>query len=489
MLYRGILATCAVGAMAVASAPALADTLEEAVLAAYEENPNIEQTRAFTRIADEGVTQAKALYGPQVNLLAEHNFAYNRNVVPGTTFSNDGFSTRAEITLDQPIFTFGRLASNLDVATATRQSRVEDLRFESQTLIFNVVSAYMDLRRDIELYLVAADIYDLLDQQRGVTQSRFDLRDATAPDVDQTLNRAELAAGRLLEARANMEASAAAYRALVGEYPDTLAPPPPLPPLSTIDETYLVAEQNNPEILSALYVREGTKAQLAAARANMAPRVDARATIGRVPLSQFENEAYSEQVVAGVRLTMPMYSGGTLASRVREALERNVAAQYFVEQVRRDVRASLATNYNLYRSSERYLPRYLAAVTAAQRAVEGVQQQETSGIRTLRDVLDVTNDLFNARSAAVRAMRDQYVAHAGVLRDAGLLSVDLFAQNAQYDPDSYSPGQAALAGLPLLPLLDPLDSLAVRKTGRQADVAREDDTVFETGQTLNDPLD
>src|SRR3546814_4338079 len=84
------------------------------------------------------------------------------------------------------------------------EMRISDWSSEvcsSDLLILDVVNAYVSLQRDIQLYGVALDIYLLLRQQRDVIAERYRLRDSTAPDVDQTNNRLELAAGRRPETR------------------------------------------------------------------------------------------------------------------------------------------------------------------------------------------------------------------------------------------------------------------------------------------------
>ncbi len=487
MLTRYFLLTAVASGAFLGAVPANADTLEEALIAAYENNPGIELERALTRANDEGVAQAKAAYGPNLTINASHDYTYQRNDLSGTTFSNDGFATTASANLSQPLFTSGALAAGLDLAEANRLASHEDLRANSQQLILDVIEAYVTVRRDLELFEVASDIYELLDEQSDITRSRFDLRDATAPDVDQTVNRAEIAAGRVIQARSNLEASAAAYRSLVGKYPDDLPPPPQLPPLTSIEEMYLLAEQSSPELLSALYTRQASVAQLAASRAQIGPRAQADVTAGRLPLSPFANSDTADQIVAGVSLTVPLYTGGLVSSRIREARERNIAAQYLVEQTRRTVRGALAADWNQYQAANLSLPRFRSAVEAARRAVAGVQQQETSGIRTLRDVLDVTNDLFNARSAAAQAEADRYISHAAALRDAGLLSIGLFTQVTDYDPMDYDTG--GVAGLPLRPLLDPIDAAFTNGRTKDAGVVVEDDDVYEPAQQLDDPLD
>lgn len=458
---------------------ARADTLEQALATAYENNPSLAGQRDLVRAAGEGVAQAKAAYGPILNASARHEFTTAR--IRGTDFpsESDGFATSAELSLSQPLFTSGRLAANVDAATAGKLVEQQKLRASSLQLMLDVVNAYVSLQRDIELYDVALEIHDLLRQQRDVTGARYQLHDATQPDVDQTVNRLEIAAGRVILARSAVETSAARYRNVVGSYPTALAPAPALPDPPSLNTLYVEAETRNPALAAAKFTEARSRALVGAARAEMRPQVSAFASAVRTPLTPYRNTLREESLVAGISLNMPLYSGGQQSAALREAIDRNQADQQFTEQARRDVRETLAADWSLLQASSEAMPRYEAAVRAAEEAVDGVKKQETSGIRTLRDVLDVTNDLLNARTAAVQTRAEIYLRRIAVLRDAGLLSMDMFAQ-ARIDERGIKEGRAAsLAGLPLRPLLQPLDQLVLDKHVPQAPVQREDSPNFD----------
>ena len=469
-------------------AVARADTLREAVAAAYANNPALQGSRELAEAADEGVTQARGAYGPTLSVSARHTYTAAR--IRGTAFpsENEGFASSAELTLSQSLFTSGRLAANLDAAQAARMAERERLRGASQQLIMDVVNAYVSLQRDIEIHGVAVEIYRLLLQQRDVTAARYRLRASTQPDLDQAANRLELAAGRVIAARATVETSAARYRNLVGSYPAELAPLPPLPALPALEALYAEAETHSPGIAAARFTELQSRAAVAAARAEMRPQVSAFASAGRSPASPYQNTLREEAVAAGIGLSMPLYTGDQLSAALRAAIDRNLADQQFAEQTRRDVRETLATDWSLLRSATEAMPRFEAAVRAAERAVEGVKRQETSGIRTLRDVLDVTSDLLAARTGAVQTLSEIYLRRVAVLRDTGLLSIETLAPGEPQRLDANQPAAAALAGLPLRPVLEPVDRLLLDQRVPAAPVQREDARVFEWSAMEVDPL-
>lgn len=457
---------------------ACGETLGEALSNAYQNNPALAGARELARVADEGVVQARGAYGPNLSASVQHEFTDARIRGGVLIERQDGFGTTVQLTASQPLFTSGRLSSGLDAAMANKLVVRAQLEQTSQQAIADVVAAYALLQRDLALHDVAAENYDLLLKQRDQTISRYRLRDSTAPDVDQTLNRLELAAGRVISACANVEASAARYRNLVGHYPKVLAPLPALPDLPTLETLYVTAETNNPSLAASRFLEAGSRAAVALARAEMLPQVGAYASVMRAPLTPYQNSYREESVAAGFRMTMALYSGGQMSSALRAAKDRNLADQQFVEQARRDMRERLASDWTRLRAAEDSLPRYDAAVAAAERAVAGVRRQETAGIRTLRDVLDVTNDLLSARTAAVQGRAEVYIQRVNVLRDAGVLRIDMFSREQPYDLDSPPSRAGGLAGFPLWPILDPIDSIVKNDSVLKAKMQIEYSTDF-----------
>ncbi|MCJ2183294.1 TolC family outer membrane protein [Novosphingobium sp. 1949] len=480
-------ATCALALLLTAGA-GKAETLQDALAAAYEGNPQLQGDRELVVAADERVVQAKAAYGPSLSLSATHQFTAARirgGVLPS---HDDGFGSTVELSLSQPLFTSGRLSSTIDAADAARQAARESLRAKEQQLLLDVADAYITLRRDIALYAITVENYDILLQQSSVTAARFRLRDSTEPDIDQTSNRLELAAGRVIAARATVEISAARYRRLVGHYPDELAAPPTLPAPSTLETLYVDAERHNPSLAAAQFTEQASRANVRVERAQMRPQVNGFSTLYRAPVTDYQNSWREEGVVAGVNLTMQLYSGGRQSASLREAIARNLADQHYVEEARRTMRETLASDWSLLGSARQALPRYAAAVRAAESAVDGVKRQETSGIRTLRDVLDVTNDLLSARIAAAQAEAEIGLRQLALMRDAGTLSIETLTARGPYDPDQRTSTLAAFAGMPLRLVLEPVDRLLQPAAHRKATIQSETPGDYGWSRDLADPL-
>ncbi|MEM1134000.1 MAG: TolC family protein [Pseudomonadota bacterium] len=447
--------------MALFSVPAKAENLAEALEKAYAENPSLSAQRARTRAADELKTQANAAYGPSID--ATGNYIYTRQSSNGLFGGiNEGGATDYTVTLNQPFFTFGRLAAGQNIARAQRLAERESLRLAEQTLIAETVLVYVGVQRDLALYGARLQIAALLDEQFEITKRRFELRASTVTDVEQVDNQRQIARALAEEALATLEASANEYRRIVGKYPGELEPLPTTPILPQLEELLRIADQTSPQIGVAAFSENAARQLVALRRAERMPTVSGIAGARRIPATPFDDSRRALQGFAGISITMPVYRGGALGSRIREASELAQAARFDREEVRRGVRSDASSNWAQAQAARRVAPIYQEAVQSGQEALLNARRQETAGLRTSREIIDITNDLLNARINAINAAANGYTASVLTLFEAGLLDPAMFSARVEpYDPDGYDPFFAGFAGLPLRPVLAPIDRIFV----------------------------
>lgn len=437
--------------------PAFAETLREAIAEAYRNNPSLKAEQADARAADEVVAQAKAQYGPSINARGSYGFTENRFVPSTIARKQNGFGTEYSVSLSQPLFTSGRLTANLEQARAGQGIGRESMRAASLGLVSNVVAVYVGVLRDQQLVEIAQQNVDILDGQLEQTNARFKARFATATDLTQTENRLAFGRAQLEIARGNLLSSRNSYRNVVGHYPGQLAPVMPLPRLpETLEDAIVIADRQNPELEIARLSESASRAQLAAARANMGPNVSMDASVTRSPLSVETDSLRQITSSAQVTVTMPIYTSGLLDARVREVLQRNDADNQRVEQASRDVREQVASLWDQISAVRRAIPIYHTAVVAAEKAVDGVRKQQAAGQATSLDVLDTTRDLLNSRTAEIQAEAQLFSLHSALLAALGELDVtDFEPSELVYEPDAYD--VTGFVGLPTGPLIEPVD--------------------------------
>ncbi len=225
-------------------AAAFADTIEWALVQAYQNNPSLNAQRATLRATDENVPQALSGYRPKVSATAAGGFNYTntqshtitQTVFPNTTtFSNigDDFGSRSVgVTASQTLYNGNQTANKTRQAESQVMGARETLRVTEQQVLLDAATAYMDLLRDEATLALQRSNVEVLTEQLKQTRDRFNVGEVTRTDVAQAESR--LAAGRsqLLAAQSQYVTSQAQYRRIIGVDPGHLAPGTPVDRLS-----------------------------------------------------------------------------------------------------------------------------------------------------------------------------------------------------------------------------------------------------------------
>jgi outer membrane protein len=443
---------------------ARAETLGDAIALAYESNPTLQAQRASLRALDESYVQAEAGYRPSANLQATvttdtNNFTGVQRPLPGQSqpvIQGQSQTSGFAIGVTQPLYTGGRVASQVTAAEASILAGRETVRGTEETTLRDVITAYADVRRDQQIVTILEDDEKLLLAQQDESRARFAVGEITRTDVAETEARVAASQAQLEGARAQLANSRAAYASVVGQSPGALAPEPPLaahlPP--TLESAFDRAERNSPPIRQANFAEQSSAAKVAEAKAETRPSLALQGTAGysggtfasaanpftgAKAVSGFGTpfRGFSYDATASVVLTIPMFNAGMTSSRIRQAAETNNADRIGIEVARRQVLLTVSQAWNGLRGARASLSADEAQVKAANLAYEGARQETRVGLRSTLDVLIAEQNLSSAQLALVTARHDEYVAAAALLGATGTLFARDFAPDtAIYDPKS-----------------------------------------------------
>lgn len=442
-ITQRLAATASMAALIALAAPAHADTLRDALVAAYGNNPTLEAARANQRATDEGVTIQRAQGLPSANLTATH-IEFLRPSANSFTAPARNLGVNAQLLV--PVYSGGAIRNGINAAKDRVEAGQADLRNTESTIFSQVVAAYMDVLRTEALVALAGNQVDVLRTNLDATSDRFEIGDLTITDVAQSRSRLAVATGDLEQAEANLIAARESYIRLVGQNPGELDAPPPLPGLpETVTDAITVALENNPNLIAAKERAQAAGFDTKVAGAGRLPTIGLFAngdysnffgTLGGPIAANFvQSEATAN---AGVRLTIPLFQGGLPAARQRQAgaresaaLEDLIAAERQVIAETRSTFSNLAAANSVIRSSQ-------AAVEAAELSLEGVRAENSIGNRTILEVLNAEQELLQARAQLVTARRNAYVAGFNLLALMGRAEardLNLDTGGLMYDPD------------------------------------------------------
>jgi len=413
------------------SAPAWADTLQEAIALAYRTNPSLLAQRASQRALDESVVQARAGLRPTIDVSGDVGYSFSRtrggdrevdsngDGIPDTTINvptsnDDSTSAGVSIGLGQTIYSGGRIGHAITAAEANILAGRENLRDIEQQVLTSVIQAYADVIRDVEILRIRESNLTVLQRQLDEASARFEVGEITRTDVAQSEARLAQSEADLANAQAQLSVSRATYAAVVGQSPGDLAPMPALPNLPTdFDSALNVALTDNPGIRAAAYSLRAAEANVAAAKAEFLPSARVSSSYGgSSELNRIGDIVDNTAFRAGVTLSVPLFTGGLNGSRVAQALERANVAQINVEGERRTTLQTVSSAYAQSISARSTLAAGQEAVRAATVAAEGVRQEAQVGLRTTLDVLNQELELRSAEVTLATARRNEYVAQA-----------------------------------------------------------------------------
>ncbi len=438
--HRLMLGSAALLALA-AGSQATAETLQQALLQAYQTNPTLTGARAGQRANDENVPIQKAGARPRLTTGADYTEVLKR---PANSFNAPERSIAADATLSVPIYSGGSVRNGIKAAKTRVESGQANLRATEASVFSRVVAAYMDVMRDTAIVSLNRANVNVLSVNLDATNDRFEVGDLTRTDIAQSESRLALARSQLQTAEANLINSRENYIALVGTPPDDLQQPPPLPNLpATPDDAVDVAMADNPDIIAARKEREAARYDTKAARAGRLPTLSAFTQgaytnyLGTLGSSIGASVAQTQtQASAGLSATVPLYQGGQPAARIRQRQAFESQAIEGEIETERAVIAQARAAFASWQAAVQTIQSSKVAVDASALSLEGVRAENTVGSRTILDILDAEQEALRARVELVSAERNAYVAGFTLLAAMGHAEADDLSLDAGilYDP-------------------------------------------------------
>jgi outer membrane protein len=414
-----------------------AETLREALEAAYLFNPTLKAARAQLRATDEEVARAKSGFRPTIFGNASATYTNIDTNAAGGGAQGDFESRSYSVTFNQPIFRGFQTINRVRGAQAAVEAGREDLRSAEQGILLNAVTAYVDVVRDTAIVGLRQNDVKALQEQLRATQDRFEVGEVTKTDVAQARARVSAAQSAVAAARAALAASRAAYAQLIGRAPGNLRDPGPtrlVPP--TLNEALAIGESENPDLLSVVFQERAQDHLVKQTKGELLPSVDLQASYSRDEggASLGNGGQQDTAVVQGV-VTVPIYEGGEVYARIRQNIETRAAIRHQIDERRETVRANVIAAWGQLTATRAQIPSDQAQVDANQVALTGVREEEKVGQRTILDVLNAEQELLDARVNLITSRRNLVVASYSLLTQVGRLSagsINLSVQ--QYDP-------------------------------------------------------
>lgn len=421
MIFRPSIVVAALAVFLTASVGAqVANSLKDAVERAVLSNPEVKFKHQNLLAAGSEQDAAKGGWRPRIDLEARAGRA--STLSPGLNTSTDYNHSAATLQLRQTLFDGFATASEVRRLGHNRLTSYYELLSASDQIALETVRAYIDTLRYRELVSLARENYATHSDVYGRLESRVNAGVGRRVDLEQAAGRLALAESNWLTEVSNLHDVSTRYQRLVGEAPAaTLQAPPSLTQfLPNRDGFVTNSVRANPDFLGAVSTIRAYRADTALRRSNYWPTLEFRANQS---LERNRSGAAGEYRDNSVELVLNynLYRGGSDSARVGQYIAKLNSAYELRDKTCRDVRqtALIALNdVSRLGSQIGFLAQHELSTAKAR---EAYRQQFDIGQRSLLDLLDTENELYEARRALINAELDHQLARARVLAVSGAL--------------------------------------------------------------------
>ena len=405
--------------------PVAAETLADALVKTYLNNPQLNAERARQRGTDENVPQALSGYRPQLVASLSAGLQAVRNVLPDNTIQSATLKPwTIGLTVTQVLFNGYRTANNVRVAEFQVKSGREALRNVEQGVFLDAVTAYMNVMANYALAEAQKTNVQVLKEIQATTQRRLNAGDVTPTDTAQAESRVSRGLADLNAAQVALAISKEIYAQVIGEPAVGLSAASPVDRLIPSSQTASIetASHEHPAVLGASYDVDVATTSIKLAESALLPQLSVQGNVSRqAQADPTLSVQKSDQASVVGQLSVPIYDGGMAASQTRQAKEVASQSQMVLERVRNQTRTAVVSAWVSNEGTKVALTAAESEVRAAEVALQGVRREAAGGQRTTIDVLNAQQDLTNARSRLIAAQRDRVIASYTLLSAVGRL--------------------------------------------------------------------
>ena len=417
---------------------ASAESLTAAMASAYTNNPDLNAARAELRAIDEGVPQAKSGYRPRISVTGDYAFQTTKSIL-GTSWSTATNPRGVSLSVEQPIFLGFRTKNSVNMAETSVRAAREQLKLIEQQVLFNTVSAFMDVVRAQVVVNLTTQNVEFLREQVRAAKDRLDVGEGTRTDVAQTEARLSQGMSDYAAAVSELNRSIATYVQVVGHKPAKLGSINGVEKLvpSTLDAALAMAQKQHPAIVAGLYNIDVASWNVRISEGALLPSVSVRGSVTHRDDASYKGSWNDSAAITGV-LSVPIYQGGEVASNVRQRKETLGQRRIELDAARAEVRQTLISAWGSLDAARAVVRSAAAQVSAQQLVLSGVIEERRVGQRTTLDVLNSQQNMLAAQVEQVTAQRDRVVAAYGLVAAVGRLNAQALGLPVTvYDPTEH----------------------------------------------------
>lgn len=418
-----------------------ADTLKQVYETAKYKDPVILKSKAEYDVFSEQINESKAALLPQIG------FGLEANRLISTKSTKDYTNFGAGIDLTQSLYN-GSYWKSADISEKQATQYATIYGYAAQTLLYRAAVAYFDvLRADEAVKSVEANKRSV-ERQLEQTKQRFDVGLIAITDVHEAQAEYDRTVADLITAKNTLANNYYLLRELTGEDVKQVAylntdtfEPQALE--GDVKNWRNKALEHNLDLHAKRIAKELAKMNIELEETGHTPTLDFTANLDydNFDYDNASSSSYSgTSAVFGLSLDVPIYTGGAITSRVKQAQYSYVMASQDLVSTFRSTEADINSGYNNVQASVSSIRAYEQTVISSQSALDAAQASFEVGTRTIVDVLDATRSLYESENLLANARYDYIINMIQLKLSAGTLSeqdiFDISAGLIKQDPEA-----------------------------------------------------
>lgn len=406
--------------------PASSETLFQALVSTYSNNPTLNAARAAQRAQNENINQAIAGRRPTITGTTSLGGQTSRSFLSGgfgASQNNDVVTGSAGVTLTQNLFNGFQVSNNIKSAEAGVKAGISNLKNTEQSVLQQAVTSYADVYRDRKVLGLQQRNVSFSQEQLRASRALTEVGEGTKTDV--ALARANVAdsLSDLAGAKSSLSSSEATYLQIIGRRPAKLSTATGaakhIP--SSLSSALARARKSHPLIKAAQHNVDAGQFNVKVSEGTLLPTVSLNGSYQR-SFQTGTQDTNSDTGSLTANVSIPIYQGGARFSNIRQARQTVSQLRIQVDEARRSVEQTVRAAWAGLDASKSQIRSAQTNVSASQTALNGLVEERRLGEATTLDVLNAQSNLITAQVSLENARRDRLVASYALLSSIGDLT-------------------------------------------------------------------
>ena len=407
-----------------------ADTLNQALLKAYNKNPKLNAERENINISKEDINISKSDFLPTVTLSgskSKEDTSKLTNQSGGNASIADVDPLTTSLLIEQTLYDGKSRNADLEKNKLGLDiSKIKLLKVE-QEILYQAVEAYTGLVLATNKYRINQSNVNLLERQVETDQARLEKGQISLVDLAQSESSLAGATAKFIEAKNEVVTGKLIYENVIGsisdinDLTDKLNFNLQLP--ESLNKANEISQKNNPELIIAKLEMQQSEKDIQIAQADLGPS----ATLS-FETSQTEDlsATYDERDKSVLKATVkwPFYTGGKNRATLNKNKNLSNQKRLLLEDAITLNKTKVASAWSSFQSSMSMLDSVISQVKAAEIASEGIAAEYQFGSRSTLDVIQSNALLLDSKISLANSERNYLLSQFKLLQSIGLLTTE-----------------------------------------------------------------